>query len=71
MSEKLFYPQEKLSNEAHIKSMDYYYKEYKRSIEDQNKFWEEKASRLNWYCTWDSVGSFDYSKGDIKLSACA
>ena len=43
MSEKLFYPQEKLSNEAHIKSMDYYYKEYKRSIEDQNKFWEEKA----------------------------
>ena len=66
MSEKLFYPQEKLSNEAHIKSMDYYYKEYKRSIEDQNKFWEEKASRLNWYNKWDSVGSFDYSKGDIK-----
>ena len=66
MSEKLFYPQEKLSNEAHIKSMDYYYKEYKRSIEDQNKFWEEKASRLNWYNKWDSVGSFDYSNGDIK-----
>ena len=66
MSEKLFYPQEKLSNEAHIKSMDYYYKEYKRSIEDQNKFWEEKASRLNWYNKWDSVGSFDYSKGNIK-----
>ena len=66
MTKKLFYPLDKLSKEAHVKSLDHYNHEYNRSIQDQNQFWEEKAERINWYKKWDSIGSFDYSNGIIK-----
>ena len=38
MTKKLFYPLDKLSKEAHIKSLDHYKNEYNQSIQDQNKF---------------------------------
>ena len=66
MTKKLFYPLDKLSKEAHVKSLDHYNNEYNQSIQDQNQFWEEKAERINWYKKWDSIGSFDYSNGIIK-----
>ena len=66
MKKKLFYPLDKLSKEAHVKSLDHYNHEYNQSIQDQNQFWEEKAERINWYKKWDSIGSFDYSNGIIK-----
>ena len=66
MTKKLFYPLDKLSKEAHVKSLDHYNHEYNQSIQDQNQFWEEKAERINWYKKWDSIGSFDYSNGIIK-----
>ncbi len=66
MTKKLFYPLDKLSKKAHVKSLDHYKHEYNQSIQDQNQFWEEKAERINWYKKWDSIGSFDYSNGIIK-----
>ena len=66
MTKKLFYPLDKLSKEAHVKSLDHYNHEYNQSIQDQNQFWEEKAKRINWYKKWDAIGSFDYSNGIIK-----
>ena len=63
MTKKLFYPLDKLSKEAHVKSLDHYNNEYNQSIQDQNQFWEEKAERSNWYKKWESIGSFDYSNG--------
>ena len=66
MTKKLFYPLDKLSKEAHVKSLDQYNHEYNQSIQDQNQFWEEKAKRINWYKKWDAIGSFDYSNGIIK-----
>ena len=66
MKKKLFYPLDKLSKEAHVKSLDHYNHEYNQSIQDQNQFWEEKAKRINWYKKWDAIGSFDYSNGIIK-----
>ena len=66
MTKKLFYPLDKLSKEAHVKSLDHYNHEYNQSIQDQNQFWGEKAERINWYKKWDSIGSFDYSNGIIK-----
>jgi len=66
LTKKLFYPLDKLSKEAHVKSLDHYNHEYNQSIQDQNQFWEEKAKRINWYKKWDAIGSFDYSNGIIK-----
>ena len=66
MTKKLFYPLDKLSKEAHVKSLDHYNHEYNQSIQDQNQFWEKKAKRINWYKKWDAIGSFDYSNGIIK-----
>ena len=66
LKKKLFYPSDKLSKKAHVESIDHYSQEYKRSIENQNKYWEEKAERINWYKKWNSVGSFDYFNGSIK-----
>ena len=66
MGKKLFNPVKNLSQKAHIKSLDQYEKEYDRSIDNQNKFWEEKAERISWYKKWNTVGSFDYVNGKIK-----
>ena len=66
LKKKLFYPSNKLSKKAHVESIDHYNQEYKRSIENQNKYWGEKAERINWYKKWNSVGSFDYFNGSIK-----
>ena len=66
MEKKLFNPVKNLSQKAHIKSLDQYEKEYNRSIDNQNKFWEEKAERISWYKKWNTVGSFDYVNGKIK-----
>ena len=66
MKKKIFYPSDKLSKKAHVESIDHYNQEYKRSIENQNKYWGEKAERINWYKKWNSVGSFDYFNGSIK-----
>ena len=66
LKKKLFYPSDKLSKKAHVESIDHYNQEYKRSIENQNKYWGEKAERINWYKKWNSVGSFDYFKGSSK-----
>ena len=66
LKKKLFYPSDKLSKKAHVESIDHYNQEYKQSIENQNKYWGEKAERINWYKKWNSVGSFDYFNGSIK-----
>ena len=66
LKKKIFYPSDKLSKKAHVESIDHYNQEYKRSIENQNKYWGEKAERINWYKKWNSVGSFDYFNGSIK-----
>ena len=66
LKKKLFYPSDKLSKKAHVESIDHYNQEYKRSIENQNKYWGEKAERINWYKKWNTVGSFDYFNGSIK-----
>ena len=66
MGKKLFNPVKNLSQKAHIKSLDQYEKEYNRSIDNQNKFWDEKAERISWYKKWNTVGSFDYVNGKIK-----
>ncbi|MBW2989662.1 acetate--CoA ligase [Candidatus Woesearchaeota archaeon] len=56
MNEKrVFQPDEGFRKDAYIKSMEEYGEIYKRSIEDPQGFWAEKAEQLHWFRKWDSV----------------
>ena len=63
---KTFEPSSSVSKKSHIKSIDDYNKNYKKSIEDPVKFWDEKASIIDWVKPWESVREFDFSSGNIK-----
>lgn len=52
---RIFYPHEEFSRKALIKSMKEYSKIYKKSIENPEKFWAEKADGLEWFKKWDIV----------------
>jgi acetyl-CoA synthetase len=60
---RVIYSPENLSKKAYIKSLDEYRNIYKKSQEDLEKFWSEKADELiDWYKRWDKV--LDYSFKD-------
>lgn len=60
-------PSPDFSAKAHIKSMAEYEELYRRSVEDPEGFWDEKAEEfVDWYQKWDKV--LDYSfEGDIYV----
>ncbi|MCX8070468.1 MAG: acetate--CoA ligase [Thermodesulfovibrionales bacterium] len=68
MEEKrTFPPSKEFSEKAHIKSMEEYEQIYKRSIEDPEGFWAEKAEEmLVWDKKWDKVLSYNFQKPEIK-----
>ena len=76
MPDNTFKPQPKISERAHISSLEQYGELYKRSINDPIEFWEEIAQRLDWYKPWNKVREFDFVNGEIEwfsggeLNAC-
>jgi len=50
------------SKKSYVKSEKGYQEIYKRSIEDPEGFWAEKASELHWFKPWDSVFTWDKEK---------
>ena len=76
MPDNTFKPQPKISERAHISSLEQYGELYKRSINDPTEFWEEIAQRLDWYKPWNKVREFDFVNGEIEwfsggeLNAC-
>ncbi len=52
---RVFYPSEEFHRSAHIRSMKEYSKIYKKSIENPESFWAEKAKQLEWFKKWDIV----------------
>ena len=76
MADNTFKPQPKISERAHISSLEQYGELYKRSINDPTEFWEEIAQRLDWYKPWNKVREFDFINGEIEwfsggeLNAC-
>ena len=76
MVDNTFKPQPKISERAHISSLEQYGELYKRSINDPIEFWEEIAQRLDWYKPWNKVREFDFVNGEIEwfsggeLNAC-
>ena len=49
-----------------IKDFNSYKKEYRKSIESPEQFWEEKASHFLWRKKWDNVLSWDFNKAEVK-----
>ena len=76
MADNTFKPQPKISERAHISSLEQYGELYKLSINDPTEFWEEIAQRLDWYKPWNKVREFDFVNGEIEwfsggeLNAC-
>ena len=52
---RVFYPAHEFSRNSQIKNFPEYTKLYKKSIENPESFWAEKASQLDWFKKWDIV----------------
>ncbi|MDW7772359.1 MAG: acetate--CoA ligase [Desulfobulbaceae bacterium] len=64
---RLFEPPEEGRDEAFVKSMDEYHALYKRSMEDPDGYWAERAEELvTWDKKWNKVLEWDFSKPEIK-----
>ena len=64
---KTFEPPVEGRDQAWVKSMDEYRAVYKRSLEDPEGYWGERAEELvSWDKKWDSVLEWDYNKPEIK-----
>ena len=57
---EIYPPSPAFQHRAHLGSLDQYYKEYQRSIEDPESFWAEKAEDFHWYKKWETVNSYNY-----------
>jgi acetyl-CoA synthetase len=57
--QRVFPPEPKFSQHAHIKSMDAYDAISKRASEDPEGFWAEVASELQWFAPWAKVLEWD------------
>ena len=49
-----------------IKSLDQYHQEYQKSVENPEKFWEEKASQFNWVESWSKVVDWNFTEPNVK-----
>lgn len=64
--ERKFDPPQWFREKAYIRSMEEYKEMYKRSIEDPEAFWAERAEELHWFKKWDRVLEYDFDKAIIK-----
>jgi len=63
---KIFQPNYRDAEKAHIPNMTAYKKLYDKSVKDPNAFWAEKAERLNWIKKWDTVSNNNFTEAKIK-----
>ena len=49
-----------------IKNLGEYESEYRRSVENPEKFWEEKAEAFTWKQKWDKVLEWNFKEPDVK-----
>ncbi len=64
--EKIYKVSKEVAARAHI-NKEQYEAEYKRSIEDTDGFWNEKAKEfVTWSKEWDTTVEYDFPKGEVK-----
>ena len=67
MEKRVFHPTEDFVKNAHLKSMEEYEKLWKKSIEEPDTFWAEKAEEfIDWFKKWDTVEEYSF-KDDIYI----
>jgi len=67
---RTFPPSKVFSLRAYVKNMKDYEQIYKKSIDDPEKFWAEKAEQnLAWFKKWDKVLEYDFMKPWVKWFA--
>ncbi|ORU91053.1 MAG: acetyl-coenzyme A synthetase [Cycloclasticus sp. symbiont of Poecilosclerida sp. N] len=66
MADKIYKVQSEIAANAHI-NKERYEADYKRSIEDTDGFWNEKAKEfLTWSKQWDTTVEYDFPRGEVK-----
>ncbi|HTL82996.1 MAG TPA: acetate--CoA ligase [Bacteroidia bacterium] len=51
---------------ARITSFEHYQSEYKKSVDDPEKFWAEIASEFTWRKKWDKVLEWNFTEPNVK-----
>lgn len=65
--QRLFQPPRQGQKAAHVRSMKEYREHYKRSIDDPEGFWSERAKKLiTWDRKWRTVLKADFEKPEIQ-----
>ncbi|MEO6884442.1 MAG: acetate--CoA ligase [Bacteroidia bacterium] len=49
-----------------INNLEEYFSEYKKSIENPERFWEEQAKTFFWRKRWDKILEWDFEKPDVR-----
>ncbi len=63
---KVFKPNYRDAEKAHIPNMNTYQEMYDKSVKDPDGFWAKQAERLDWMKKWDTVSNNDFTKAQIK-----
>ena len=63
---KVFKPNYRDAEKAHIPNMTAYKKKYDKSVKDPDGFWAEQAERLDWIKKWDTVSNNNFTEAKIK-----
>ena len=63
---KVFKPNYRDAEKAHIPNMTAYKKIYDKSVKDPDGFWAEQAERLDWIKKWDTVSDNNFTEAKIK-----
>jgi len=63
---KVFKPNYRDAEKAHIPNMNAYQEMYDKSVKDPDGFWAEQAERLDWIKKWDTVSNNNFTEAKIK-----
>ena len=63
---KVFKPNYRDAEKAHIPNMNAYQEMYDKSVKDPDGFWAKQAERLDWIKKWDTVSNNDFTKAKIS-----
>ena len=63
---KVFKPNYRDAEKAHIPNMTAYKKIYDKSVKDPDGFWAEQAERLDWIKKWDTVSNNNFTEAKIN-----
>lgn len=55
-------------DKAYIGSLEAYQEMYNRSVDDNEGFWEEQASRIDWFQPFTTVKDVSYASKDVHIS---